>query len=1009
METFRYVLGVMLVVGVPPAVVFWIIIHPLASFWRRIGSALSYVIVSTACLLLAGAVYHYRDVVMGPDLGTNYLLFFPGALLYGVSAWLSVITKRQLSMRIFAGVPELADDGSPGILLQEGVYGVIRHPRYLSVIVGTTGFALFVNYLGAYLTVLGTVPALYLVAFMEERELSQRFGEEYDRYRSRVPAIFPRIGRKAPPPLLLIALCFSSAFGGPHLLSGAQVEGTLREGETLQLRYERPGEIFEETLLLGNGRVGAALFGGIGEERIFLNDATLWAGGPVDPDINAAASRHLPAVREALARGDWAQADQLVRELQGKFSESYAPLGTLRMEMHHGSQAGDYARTLELAKATATVAYEMDGVRFRRDAFVSHPDGVMVMRLTASEEGALGFTLRFESLLRYGVHTQDGVLFGTGEAPVHAEPNYRGDIPNPIVYEDGKGTRFAALARIVDTDGVVEASGGTLSLRGASRATLLVSVATSFNGFDREPGTDGLDEVGMALERLEAASNRSYPNLHGRHTRDFEGFFHRVQLELGQDPVPGMSTDERLIRYAQGAPDPYLETLYFQFGRYLLISSSRTPGVPANLQGIWNPYMRPPWSSNYTTNINAEMNYWPAEVTGLPEMHEPFLSFIENLSVTGRITAETFWGTRGWSVSHNTDIWAMTNPVGDFGQGHPSWANWNMAGVWMATHLWDHFAFTQDAEFLDQRGYPLMKGAAEFALDWLVEGEDGFLITSPSTSPENMYRTPRGYEGATTYGTTADMAMIRELFTQVIRASEILGRDASFREELREAMGRLVPYRIGEDGSIQEWYHDWEDADPQHRHQTHLFGVYPGAQIDPEATPALAQAARRALEIKGDESTGWSKAWRINLWARLWDGDRAHKLYRELLRYVDPVAGLNSRRGGGTYPNLMDAHPPFQIDGNFGGTSGVAEMLLQSHGGTIRLLPALPSGWAEGRVSGLRARGGFEVDLEWRDGELQVVSLTSVGGTLARLAYGGVVRDVELRPGEKVRLNGTLR
>ncbi|MFC1661986.1 glycoside hydrolase N-terminal domain-containing protein [Gemmatimonadota bacterium] len=776
-----------------------------------------------------------------------------------------------------------------------------------------------------------------------------------------------------------------------------------------ELRYEEPAEHFEETLLLGNGRVGASLFGGVAEERIYLNDVTLWSGGPVDARMNPRAFEHLPEVREALAAGDWPGADRLVRQLQGKFSESYAPLGTLLLEMSHGDEVGEYTRTLDLGTATASVGYRIGNTRYERQAFVSHPDRVMVIRLSASEPGGLGFQVRFESLLRHRVLLEDGTLSGLGEAPIHAEPNYRGDIPDAIVYDEGHGTRFAVLARIVSTDGTVAERDGTLTLADASRATLLASVSTSFNGFDREPGLDGLDEIRLAQEQLSRAASKDFESLHERHVQDFGSYFDRVSLDLGPDPAPGLATDKRLLRYTQGAPDPYLEAVYFQFGRYLLISSSRTPGVPANLQGIWNPHMRPPWSSNYTTNINAEMNYWPAEVTNLSEMHEPLLAFIENLSVTGRITAETFWGTRGWSVSHNTDIWAMTNPVGDFGQGHPVWANWNMAGVWLSTHLWEHFAFTQDRDFLGHHAYPLMVGAAEFALDWLIEGEDGNLITAPSTSPENLYRTPEGYDGATTIATTADLAMIRELFFDLIKAGEVLGRDPGLRDELRATLHRLPPYQIGRDGSLQEWLHDWEDADPQHRHQTHLFGLHPGTHIDPDQTPELSQAAKNALEIKGDESTGWSKAWRINLWARLRDGDRAHKLYRELLTFVHPVADLRYDPGGGTYPNLMDAHPPFQIDGNFGGTAGVAEMLIQSHAGEIRLLPALPTAWQSGSVRGLKARGGLEIDLAWEEGELLSVTLRAAAGGTQHLVHGDSRRTVELAAGQEIQLDGTLR
>ena len=774
--------------------------------------------------------------------------------------------------------------------------------------------------------------------------------------------------------------------------------------QRMELRYDHPAHAFEETLPLGNGRVGASVYGGTQVETIHLNDATLWSGRPVSTRRIPDAGAHLPQVRAALAAANWRAADSLIKQLQGGFSESYAPLGDLTLTMHHTRDTSAYLRTLDLQAATASVQYTNRGTTYLRHAFVSNPDRVFVIALSASKPKALGFTVRFGSQLQHAVRSAGTTLIASGEAPVHAEPSYRGAMPNAIIYDAGKGTRFAVHVRVIDTDGVVTGNGGALEVNDASRATVLVSVATSFAGFDREPGLDGLDEQAIARTQLDSAATRGLTALHGRHIADFRALYDRVSLDLGPDPAPGLPTDRRLQRFTAGAEDPYLEALYFQYGRYLLISSSRTPGVPANLQGIWNPHIRPPWSANYTTNINAQMNYWPAEITALPEMHESMLTFIGNLAVTGRVTAQKYWRTRGWSVAHNSDIWAMSNPVGDYGTGDPEWANWPMGGVWLSTHLWEHYAFTQDRAYLADRAYPLMVGAAEFALDWLVPGPDGTLVTSPSTSPENRYRTPDGYVGATTIGTTADLAMIRELFTDVITASEVLQRDPALRRQLRDALAKMAPYKIGKNGALQEWYHDWADADPKHRHQSHLFGLYPGAQIDPDRTPALAAAARATLEIKGNRSTGWSQAWRINLWARLRDGDRAHTLFRELLTYIDPEAGWSE--GGGTYPNLFDAHPPFQIDGNFGGTAGVAEMLLQSHGGVVRLLPALPSVWRTGSVRGLRARGGYTVDEAWRDGRLESATIrAAVPGTVT-VARGRRTVRLALSAGESVTLRG---
>jgi alpha-L-fucosidase 2 len=557
------------------------------------------------------------------------------------------------------------------------------------------------------------------------------------------------------------------------------------------------------------------------------------------------------------------------------------------------------------------------------------------------------------------------------------------------------------LIKIKNTDGQVSADGSQLSLKDGTEALIFISIATSFNGYDKNPATNGLNQDQIANDQINKAFPKSFQNLKKSHLADYQRFFSRVNLNLGKTEAPDLPTNERLKRYAGGKEDKNLEILYFQYGRYLLISSSRTPGVPANLQGIWNPYLRPPWSSNYTTNIYAEENYWLAENANLSEMHAPLLGFIKNISETGNITAKTFYGANGWVACHNSDIWAMSNPVGNFGQGDPVWANWNMGGAWLSTHLWEHYLFTQDKNFLKNEAYGILRGAAEFCLGWLVEDKVGKLITSPSTSPENKYITPTGYHGATLYGGTADLAMIRACFQQAVKASEILGKDVNFRKQLESALIRLHPYKVGKKGNLQEWYYDWEDEDPQHRHQSHLFGLFPGHQITPYSTPALADACRKTLEIKGDETTGWSKGWRINLWARLGDGNRAYKMYRELLRYVDPDGLKTSyHRGGGTYPNLLDAHPPFQIDGNFGGAAAVIEMLVQSNENEIHLLPALPDAWDTGNVKGICARGGFEISMEWNNHNLKRVTVFARQGGNTTLINGNKQKTISLKKGQ---------
>ena len=764
----------------------------------------------------------------------------------------------------------------------------------------------------------------------------------------------------------------------------------------LKLWYENPARYFEEALLLGNGMQGATVFGGISIDKIYLNDLTLWSGEPVNANMNPQAYKHLPDVRKALQENNYKKADQLIKKMQGKFSESYAPLGTMYLEVNDDPYINDYYRELDIDKAIAKVKTTSNNNVIEREYLVSNPDKIFAIHLTSKKAGALSFSLRFESQLKFEKIVGKNGINIQGAAPYKADPVYVQKKGNAVVFENKKGTKFSTFIKIESTTGKITNTDSTISLTDANEATIYVSMATSFNGFDKDPVTNGVNNNNLATSQLNNAVALGWNEIKKRHVKDYQNFYNRVQLKLANKDTVNLPTDQRLMRYAKGLADPYLETLYFQYGRYLLISSSRTTAVPANLQGLWNPYLQPPWSSNYTMNINAEENYWLAENTNLSEMHLPFLQFIHNLSVTGKITAKTFYNMPGWVTHHNSDIWAMSNPVGNFGNGDPVWANWAMGGTWASTHLWQHYLYTNDKVFLEKQGYPLMRGAAEFCLAWLVKDSSGNYITSPSTSPENMYKTPAGYQGATLFGATADLAMIRELFMNVVAAQKVLNNDNDFAAKINDALNNLHPYQIGKKGNLQEWYYDWEDVDPKHRHQTHLFGLFPGNHITVNNTPALANAAKKTLEIKGDETTGWSKGWRINLWARLKDGEHAYKMYRELLHYVAPDEIREKNENSGcTYPNLLDAHPPFQIDGNFGGAAAVAEMLVQSNSEYIQLLPALPKAWASGEVRGLKAVGNYEIDMTWIDGKVKTVKIKSPTQTGVKVLMNGKLEEIK--------------
>ncbi|MBC8054938.1 MAG: glycoside hydrolase family 95 protein [Sphingobacteriaceae bacterium] len=731
----------------------------------------------------------------------------------------------------------------------------------------------------------------------------------------------------------------------------------------LKLWYDKPSETtWERALPVGNGRLAAMVYGNVARECLQLNEGTVWSGGPNRND-NPDALAALPEIRNLVFEGKQDAAQSLAgRKMSSKINGmKFQPVGKLFLDFSGHEKYTNYYRELDLERAVASSRYTVDGVTYRREIFASVPAQVIVVRLTADKPGKITFNASFSSQQRSKINTRNGELILSGVTADH---------------EGIKGqVKFQSSVKVNNEGGSVSQTDSSLNIRGATSATIFLSIATNFVNYQDLSA----NEAERCKTYLNFAIKKSYPDLLKEHINSYQKYFNRVKLDLGTTEAMNFPTDIRVKNFAS-ANDPHMVSLYYQFGRYLLISSSQPGGQPSTLQGLWNDRMDPPWDSKYTININTQMNYWPAEKTNLSEMHEPLIKMVKELSETGKETAKVMYGARGWMAHHNTDIWRITGPVDNI-----FWGVWSMGGAWLSQHAWEKYLYSGDKDYL-RKMYPVLKGAAMFFVDDLVEDpRNHYLVINPGTSPENH---PASRKSSFDAGTTMDNQIVFDMLSVAIRAAEVLKTDVAFADTLRKVRKRLPPMQIGKHGQLQEWIEDLDDPNDKHRHISHLYGLFPSNQVSPYRTPELFSASKATLTHRGDVSTGWSMGWKVNWWARMLDGNHAYKLISNQLSPVGSNGG-----GGGTYPNLFDAHAPFQIDGNFGCTSGITEMLMQSQDGALHLLPAVPDVWKTGKLSGIKARGGFEiVSLEWKDGKVLKAVIKSTLGGNCRLRLPNVMK-----------------